>query len=141
MKVLRSLTTAVAAGGLVLGASTAASAAPAGASTGAAPVTCTIKAGAPYLSGGLIKGDGRIDCTSAVAALQMKVTVQKKMGTRWVNVGTPAQGARYDVIAVWGTAYVGFSHGVYRTKSTGKVLFYGSSVWRPISAVSGPRSA
>lgn len=141
MKVLRPLTTAVAAGGLLLGGATAASAAPAGVRDAAAPVTCTIKAAPPYLSGALIKGDGRIDCTADVAALQLKVTVQKRFGTRWVNVGTPAQGTRYDVYAVWGTAYVGFAHGIYRTKSTGKVLFYGSSTWRPISAVSAPRSA
>lgn len=143
MNVFRAIATTTVAAGLLLGPALTANAAPAS-ETGSATArgtTCSISAGAPYLQAGLIKGDGRIDCTSNVYGMQLKVSLQQRVGTRWINVGVPAQGTRYGVISVWGTAYTGFSHGVFRTKSTGLVQFYGDPSWYPISKVSGPRSA
>jgi len=143
MKVSRSLAITATTAALLLGPAVGANAASEhGVATGGkAPVTCTISAQAPYLSGSLIKGYGQTLCGADVAGLQIKVFVQKKMSGRWVNVGVPARGTYYDVYKVWGTGQVSFSHGIFRTKATGKVLFYGESTWRPIQAVSGPRSA
>ena len=143
MKILRTLATTSAASLVFLGAGTPAQPAPA-AGPDPAPAqltTCKIRALAPSLGGGRIKGDGDLTCTATVAALQMKVTIQRKYGTRWVNVGVPAQGTRYNVYRVYGTANTSYAPGIYRTKSTGKVLFYGTSTWRPVSAVSAPRVA
>lgn len=143
MNVLRGLALTTVSGAMLLGPVAGANAAsdPAATTGGKAAVTCRIQAGAPYLGGGRIKGDGTLTCSSDVAALQMKVTIQKRVGARWVNIGTPAQGTRYNVYQVYGTAWTGYFSGIYRTKSTGKVLFYGSSTWRNVQAVSGPRSA
>ncbi len=144
MNLVRTLAaTTLASAVLVGGAATSANAATSSDSGTAARgyTVCTAHAGAPYLSGALIDGDGDITCTENVAGLQLKVVVQKLVAGRWVAVGVPVQGVRYDVIKVWGTAYTSFAHGTYRTKSTGKVLFYGASTWRPVSAVSAPVGA
>lgn len=144
MNLVRTLAATTLAGAVLAGGATSANAATSadtGSTTTRGYAVCTIHANAPYLSGALIKGDGDLTCTENVAGLQLKVVVQKFVAGRWVAVGVPVQGVRYDVIKVWGTAYTSFAHGTYRTKSTGKVLFYGASTWRPVSAVSAPRTA
>ncbi len=142
MSITRRVGIVAATGALMIASATGAQAAQDGATARAAkaPTTCTIHAYPPYLNGGLIKGDGDLTCTANVYALQARFTLQQKFGTRWVDVGVPVKGTRYNVIKVWGTAYVGFSHGVFRTKSTGKVQFYGDPTWHPVKAVSAPRS-
>ena len=81
---------------------------------------CTIHANAPLSLRALIKGDG-ISLHRERRRPATQVVVQKFVAGRWVAVGVPVQGVRYDVIKVWGTAYTSFAHGTYRTKSTGKV--------------------
>lgn len=142
MGVMRKASVLAASGAVLIAGATGASAAQDGASARAAkaPTTCTIHAYPPYLSGGWIKGDGDLTCTATVYGLQGRWTVQRKYGARWVDVGTPAKGTRYNVIKIWGTAYVGWAHGIYRTKGTGKIQFYGDPTWYPVKAVSPARS-
>ncbi|MFN8098146.1 MAG: hypothetical protein U0Q21_07665 [Dermatophilaceae bacterium] len=142
MRITRRAGIVAATGALMLAGATGAQAAEDSGATAraAAPTTCTIHAYPPYLSGGLIKGDGDLTCTANVYGLQARFILQEKFGLRWVDVGVPARGTRYNVIKIWGTAYVGYSHGIFRTKSTGKVQFYGDPTWYPVKAVSAPRS-